>query len=390
MFSHRTSWKLQPNAFTLAQREVAAAGREVLDLTASNPTRVQLNYNAEEILESLSQAASLDYEPQAKGLLSARQAVAGYYREQHEQFSTDLEKIILTASTSEAYSHLFRLLCNPEDEILVPKPSYPLFDFLADLADVKVVPYPLIYDHGWQMDFTSLYKAVSHRTKAVVIVHPNNPTGSYVQENELAALNAFCREYKLAVIVDEVFLDYAHDGAGRFTFASNREVLTFSLSGLSKVSALPQMKLGWIVCSGPEEQVGPAVERLEVIADTFLSLSAPIQLAAPVLLDQSKHIQPLLLDRLRANLEELDRQLARSARCKRLDVEGGWYAVLRVPVTQSDEELAIRILRSCHVLVHPGHFYDFPQDGYLILSLITPTDQFREGVKRILQLVDAD
>lgn len=389
MFSHRTSWKLTPNALTLAQRELAEAGREVLDLAASNPTRVGIPYDGETILGSLTQAAGLNYDPQPKGLSAARQAVANYYREQHDAFSVDAEKIILTASTSEAYSYLFHLLCNAEDEVLVPKPSYPLFDFLAELADVKLVPYPLIYDHGWQIDFASLYKAVTHRTRAIVLVHPNNPTGSYVRDNELAPLNAFCGEYNLALIADEVFLDYAHDGADRPTFAANRDVLTFTLSGLSKISALPQMKISWILSSGPEDRVAAAMERLEIIADTFLSLSVPVQLATPVLLEQRKHIQPLLLDRLRVNREELDRQL-RGSSCKRLDVEGGWYAVLRVPVTQSDDELAIRILRGCSVLVHPGHFYDFPQDGFLILSLITPNDIFREGVRGILSLVDSE
>lgn len=390
MFSKRTNWKLTPNSLTLAQREMAAAGREVLDLSASNPTRVGLNYDSEAITGSLAQASGLDYEPQPKGMLVARQAVSDYYREQHNTFSVSPENIILTSSTSEAYFHLFHLLCNPDDRVLVPKPSYPLFDFLADLSDVKLVPYPLIYDHGWQIDFVSLYQAVDHRTRAVVLVHPNNPTGSYVHENEFRPLNAFCREYNLALIVDEVFLDYAHDGASRRTFAANPDALTFTLSGLSKVSGLPQMKLAWIVSSGPEEQLASAMDRLEIVADTFLSLNTPVQLASPVLLKQRKNIQPVLLDRLRANLEELDRQLLHSSSCKRLETEGGWYAVLRVPVTQSDEELSVKILRGCSVLVHPGHFYDFPQDGYLVLGLITAMDQFREGVRCVLQLVDSD
>lgn len=390
MFSKRTGWKLSPNALTVAQREMAEAGTQVLDLTASNPTRVGLIYDHEAILSSLTQPAGLNYDPQPKGLLAARLAVSNYYREQHDVFSATPENIVLTTSTSEAYSHLFHLLCNPDDEVLVPKPSYPLFDFLADLADVKLLPYPLIYDHGWQMDVASLYKAVNHRTRAVVVVHPNNPTGSYVHDREMAELNAFCREYNLALIGDEVFLDYALDGANRPTFAVNTEVLTFTLSGLSKISALPQMKISWIVSSGPDEKVQAAVARLEIIADTFLSLSTPLQLGAPALLEQRKHVQPLLLDRLRANLEELDRQVAHSSNCKRLDVEGGWYAVLRVPVTRSDEELAVNILRQCSVLVHPGHFYDFSRDGYMVLSLITPTDHFREGLRRILQVVDSN
>jgi alanine-synthesizing transaminase len=384
MFSKRTDWKLTPNRFTEAQRELAAAGREVLDLTVSNPTRADFHYDTETILQALNNPKALDYDPQPKGLRSARQAVASYYREQHQAFDIDPESLVLTTSTSEGYSYVFRLLCNPEDEILVPKPSYPLFEFLADLQDVKLVPYPLIYDHGWQIDFPSLYKAVNHRTRAVVVVHPNNPTGSYVGGEERSALNAFCREYNVSLVVDEVFLDYALDGSARPTFAVNEQVLTFTLSGLSKISALPQMKLAWAVTSGPKDKVQAALERLEVIADTYLSMNAPIQLAAPVLLEQRRNIQPLLLDRVRVNLQALDRQLAKQKICQLLQVEGGWYAVLRVPVTRSDEDLAIELLRKASVLVHPGHFYDFPSDGYLVVSLITPAKDFRTGIERIV------
>jgi alanine-synthesizing transaminase len=386
MFSHRTDWKLTPNRFTQTQQELLAAGREVIDLTISNPTRADLHYDAETILQALVNPKAMDYDPQPKGLRSAREAVVGYYRKQHSEIDPD--SIVLTTSTSEGYSYVFRLLCNAGDEILVPKPSYPLFEFLADLQDVKLVPYPLLYDHGWQIDFPSLYKAVNHRTRAVVVVHPNNPTGSFVTDEERSALNNFCREYNLALIADEVFLDYALDGVARPTFATGQDVLTFALSGLSKISALPQMKLAWIVTIGPGEAVSPALARLEVIADTYLSMNAPLQLAAPALLEQRHSIQALLLDRVRANLSELDRALARQKSCRRLDVEGGWYAVLRVPVTQSDEELAIEILRKLSVLVHPGHFYDFPSDGYLIVSLITPPQNFRHGITQVLDLLN--
>jgi len=387
MFSKRTDWKLTPNRLTEALNAARKSGGELLDLTASNPTRVGLRYDADSILAALTQPESLDYDPQPKGLLAARKAVAEYYREEHGVFGVDPENIVLTSSTSEAYSYVFRLLCNTEDEILVPKPSYPLFEFLADLQDVKLVPYPLLYDHGWQIDFPSVYKQVNHRTRAVVVVHPNNPTGSYAQPSEIAALNGFCREYNLALVVDEVFLDYPHDGAARQSFAANNQTLTFTLSGVSKISGLPQMKLAWLLASGPAEKVAGAMERMEIIADTFLSMNAPIQLAAPTLLHERKNIQPVLLDRLRANIEELDRQLARRPSCRRLDVEAGWYAVLRVPATMSDEDLSVELLRKCSVLVHPGHFYDFPSDGYLVLSLITPTAEFREGVARMLGVV---
>src|SRR5579872_273399 len=403
MFSERTNWHLAQNRFTQAVEEVRAQGTKLLDLTASNPTRVGLRYDSAAILGALRSERALDYDPQAKGLLSAREAVARYYSEECKSgerdvagnvsaadisgrvASIDPERIVLTASTSEGYSYVFRLLCNAGDELLVPKPSYPLFEFLADLQDVKLVPYPLIYDHGWQMDFPSLEKAVTKRTRGVVLVHPNNPTGSYVRADEMPLLNAFCRQHNLALIVDEVFLDYRLDDAPRASFAGNQEVLTFTLSGLSKISALPQMKVAWVVTSGPPEEVAAAMGRLEVIADTYLSMNAPVQWAMPGLLHQRKDIQRQLLARVRKNLAELDRQLAGQQACQRLSVEGGWYAVLRVPVTRSDEELAIALVREKAVVVHPGHFYDFPRDGYLVSSLITPEREFGEGIGRVME-----
>jgi alanine-synthesizing transaminase len=386
MFSNRTSWKLTRNRLTGALEEARSSDARVLDVTISNPTRAGLHYNEPEILQSLSSPRSMDYDPQPKGLPSARVAVAEYYRLDHD-IQLDPEHLILTTSTSEGYSFVFRLLCNPGDELLVPKPSYPLFEFLADLQDVKLVPYPLLYDHGWQMDFPSLQKAVSKRTRGVVVVHPNNPTGSFAHQEEQKSLNSLCRELELALIADEVFLDYSHGGAARQSFATNQDVLTFTLSGVSKISALPQMKVAWIVTSGPASQVEAAQARLEVIADTYLSMNAPIQWALPALLEQRKSIQQQLLDRVLGNLAELDRQLAAQKTCQRLSVEGGWYVVLRVPITQTDEELAIDLLRRKSVLVHPGHFYDFPSDGHLVLSLITPKDDFAEGIKRLLELV---
>jgi alanine-synthesizing transaminase len=420
MFSERTNWSLGLNRFTQAVDEVRASGRQILDLTVSNPTRAGLEYDSAAILSALSSPRALDYDPQAKGLPSAREAVAGYYRNRAGKGDrasdvsannrVDAERIVLTTSTSEGYSFVFRLLCNAGDELLVPKPSYPLFEFLADLEDVNLVPYPLIYDHGWQMDFPSLEQAVTERTRGVVVVHPNNPTGSFVSTGEMALLNLFCKEHGLAVIADEVFLDYGpeiledkpgttsnprslhapgRDANAYGSFAGNEGVLTFTLSGLSKISALPQMKVAWVVTSGPRELADAAMGRLEVIADTYLSMNAPVQWAVPVLLEQRKNIQRQLIKRVRGNLAELDRQLAGQRSCSRLNLEGGWYAVLRVPVTRSDEELAIQLVKNESVVVHPGHFYDFLRDGYLVLSLITLEHEFSEGIGRVLGYINS-
>jgi alanine-synthesizing transaminase len=385
MFSERTNWQLAQNRFTQSIEQARAAGKKLLDLSASNPTRIGLTYDAPAILTSLQSSQALDYDPQSKGILPARQAVSNYYRDARAIRDLDAERIVLTTSTSEGYSFVFRLLGNAGDEILVPKPSYPLFEFLADLQDVKLVPYPLLYDHGWQMDFPSMEKAITRRTRAVVIVHPNNPTGSYVHPEEFELLNSFCRKHGLALIVDEVFLDYRIEDQPRASFAGNNDVLTFTLSGLSKISALPQMKVAWIVISGPAEQREAAVGRLDVTADTYLSMNAPVQWAISALLDQRHDIQKQLLGRVKANLTELDRQIAGQNICQRLCVEGGWYAILRVPVTCTDEDLAIELVQDQSVLVHPGHFYDFPADGYLIISLIAKEDEFREGISRVIQ-----
>lgn len=304
MFSDRTNWKLTRNRLTATLEEVCSSGARVLDLTLSNPTRAGLLLDEALLLKALASPQAMDYDPQPKGLSGARAAVAAYYQTLHGLPDFDPEQLILTTSTSEGYSFVFRLLCNSGDELLVPKPSYPLFEFLADLQDVKLVPYPLIYDHGWQIDFPSLQKAVTGRTRGVVVVHPNNPTGSYVHENEKELLNGFCRDHELAVIADEVFLDYAHNGVPQRSFAANQDVLTFTLSGVSKISALPQMKVAWIATGGPAAEVKAAEARLEVISDTYLSMNAPMQWALPTFLEERKNVQQQLLDRVLSNLAE--------------------------------------------------------------------------------------
>jgi alanine-synthesizing transaminase len=383
MFSRRTRWNLETNPFTLALQEHQRQGRELLDLTASNATRAGLKVDAQQILRALSHAEALDYDPQPRGLYVARLAVAEYYASLGVEVAP--ERLVLTTSTSEAYSFAFRLLCDPDDEVLIPTPSYPLFEFLAQIQDVKLVPYELVYDHGWQIDFHSLERAITARTRGIILVNPNNPTGSYVNDAERARLNEFCREHSLALIADEVFFDFNLSAKSFTSFAANHDVLTFSLSGLSKVSGLPQMKVAWMAVSGPANLVEPALERLEVIADTYLSMNAPVQHAIPELLQQRHSFQSQLMARLRANLAELDRQLSGQKLLTRLDVEGGWYATLRVPVTRTDEELAIELLHETGVLVHPGHFFDFASDGYLVLSLMAPETEFAEAVMRVMK-----
>jgi alanine-synthesizing transaminase len=303
------------------------------------------------------------------------------------------DDLVLTTSTSEAYSFVFRLLCDPRDAVLVPQPSYPLFDFLADLNDIILSPYELVYDHGWQIDFQSLRTAIErtkksgNRCRAALVVHPNNPTGSYVKPNEAAELSQLCASSEMAIIADEVFLDYELTGRVPISFASNQTALTFALSGLSKISAVPQMKVAWIATSGPAPLKSQALARLEVIADTYLSMSAPVQLAVPAMLAERRDIQSQLINRIKSNLGALDQKLSGQHLCERLAIEGGWYAILRVPVLGTDEDLAIELLHQTDVLLQPGHFYNFPREGHLIASLITPSAEFAEGIGRALQYI---
>jgi aspartate/methionine/tyrosine aminotransferase len=359
-----------------------AAGKRIIDLTASNPTECGFDYDAEAILGALRNPAALRYEPHPKGLEVARRAVSQYYAGAGAAVPPD--DIILTTSTSEAYSFVFRLLCNPGDELLIPAPSYPLFAFLADLQDVKLLRYPLLYDHGWQIDFHGLRQAITSRTRGVIVVNPNNPTGHFLKSGELAKLNAICSQHEIALIADEVFLDFALPSRTALTCAANSEALTFTLSGVSKICGLPQMKTAWLVAGGPAEWKQQALQRLEVIADTYLSPNAPVQLATPAFLEQRRGFQSQVVSRVRRNVAELDLQLSRQKACARLELEGGWYAVLRVPVVQTDEELAIALLETRDVYVHPGHFFDFAGEGYLVVSLIARGPEFACGIEKVL------
>jgi len=384
MFAKRTNWNLETNRLSEALAAHRAAGKPLIDLTVSNPTECGFQYDEEAILDALRNPMALKYEPDPRGLAVARDAVAQYYAECGAVVSTD--DIFLTTSTSEAYSYVFRMLCNPDDEVLIPEPSYPLFEFLADIQDVRLVRYPLIYDHGWQIDFHALEQAITPRTRGAIVVHPNNPTGHFLKLEEMRKLNEVCAARGIAIIADEVFLDFALGDKRHATFAANSAALTFTMSGLSKICGLPQMKAAWLIVGGPEPSKEQALSRLEVIADTYLSMNAPIQWALPTLLGLRQQFQRQLMAHVRENLAELDRQLAGQKACSRLEVEGGWNAVIRVPATRSDEELALEVLAAKGVYVHPGHFYDFAAHGYLVVSLIGHGEVFAEGVRRILSL----
>ena len=379
-FSQRTGWNTEESDLARAHRLRVEAGLPLADLTASNPTRCGFEYDPA-LLEALSDPAALDYDAQPRGSLRAREAVCGYYADHAVTVRT--EQVVLTTSTSEAYSYLFRLLCDPGAEIVAPQPGYPLFDFLAVLDDVGLKQAPLVYDHGWQIDPEGFRRVISERTRAIVLVHPNNPTGYFTKPWEAEELARLCREFDLSLIVDEVFLDYGLAG-GEWSFAAGGQgvqgmqgVPVFVVSGLSKIAGLPQMKAAWIVAVGPE--AGAALERLEVIADTFLSMNAPVQCALPAWLAGRRGIQRQIRERVETNLAELDRRLEQSKSVSRLEVEGGWYATLRIPALKPDEETVLELLER-GVWVQPGGFFGMGASGWLVLSLLTPEDEFITGV----------
>ena len=378
MFSRRTGFDRTPNAWAEALDRARGdvklePGRPLLDLTASNPTTAGVPYDEVEIASALASPGALTYEPAPFGLPSAREVVG-------RELGIDASRVALTASTSEAYAVLFKLLCDPGDEALVPQPSYPLFDHLARLEGVKLVPYRLAYDGRWHVDLDSVRRAVGPRTRAVLVVSPNNPTGSYLKRDELTALEAL----GLPIVSDEVFASYplASDAARASTALEAKSALVFALGGLSKLAALPQMKLGWIALGGPEAAVAEALGRLEIVLDAFLSVGAPVQHALPRLLRARARTHDAVRARIGENLERLRHALAGSA-ANVLDVEGGWYAVVRLPATTSEEAWVLGLLTEDRLLVQPGHFFDFTSEPYVVLSLLTPEGMFAEGVARL-------
>ncbi len=376
-FSKRTCWDLSEEPLTAAIRAARAGGQRVIDLTLSNPTLCGFDVNAGEILEPLTSDQALRYDPDPMGIASARRAVSNYYAD-HDA-SIEPRQILLTTSTSEAYSFLFRLLCDPGDEVLVAQPSYPLFDFIAALDAVELQPYPLFQDFGWWIDFAELERRVSDKTRALLLVHPNNPTGHATSQKERQQLEDFCASRGLALIVDEVFLDYSLGNPIASFATGTHRCLKFIVSGISKIAALPQMKVGWLVAQGPEDLRDQALERLEVIADTFLSMNGPVQHALPFWLEGRSDIQQQILARVRANLA----LLRGNSSLEPLPVEAGWSAVLRLPQRLQGEDLAERILHEAGVIVHPGSFYALPARNLIVISLLPAPTEFADALKLI-------
>ncbi|MDQ2774299.1 MAG: pyridoxal phosphate-dependent aminotransferase [Acidobacteriota bacterium] len=384
-YSQRLSWSLSSNSFTRLVEAKRSAGVSLLDLTISNPTLVLSDYPHVEIAQAYSSVSDFRYRPDPFGDLAARQAVSSYYRRRGIQ--VDADRIALTASTSEAYSVLFKLLCDPGDQVLAPVPSYPLFDYLAKLESVRAVPYSLHYDGSWFTDLEDVRRKISSATRAIIVVNPNNPTGSFLKSSEAQALIAIANENNLPVIADEVFADYSLANApGRVeSFAAFDSVLSFSMNGLSKIAGMPQMKLGWIVLNGRPEHVAAVRNRLELLLDTYLSVNTPVQRALPALFEIGEGIQIQLKDRILLNWETA-RQVLKDSPTHCLHTEGGWSAVVQLPKNLSEDTWITRLLEDRNVFVQPGYFFDMPAEAYVVVSLITPPDDFREGMRLLRQL----
>lgn len=384
MFSARLPARLEPNAFSVALAGLRRQGATLSDLTVTNPTKVGVAYPPE-LLAPLADGRSLSYDPEPFGLLAAREAVVASISTSSAPVSPD--RVVLTSSTSEAYGLLFKLLCDPGDAVLVPQPSYPLFDLLTGLDAVVSSPYRLD-DHGvWSIDRDSVRTACGPRTRAVLVVSPNNPTGSMLRSDDREWLVAFALEHGLAIISDEVFSDYTiAPGRDAVSLMGEPRALTFTLGGLSKSAALPQLKLGWIVVSGPDAVVADALERLEVICDTYLSVSTPVQVAAPRLIAESVVVREAILERVRHNYRALQRIAAAHPSVTVLPPEGGWSVVVRVPETIGEEALVLRLLNDAHVVVHPGYFFDFPRGAHVVMSLLPEPNLFAGAVSKVLAM----
>ncbi|MBI2213064.1 MAG: pyridoxal phosphate-dependent aminotransferase [Acidobacteria bacterium] len=390
MFSTRARLDAQPNKLTEVLAHRRATGSRLIDLTASNPTTCGLDYPNREIGEALASGARSSYQPEPLGIAAAREAVAAHLRSRGE--SVDLCDVMITASTSEAYGYLFKLLADPGDAVATARPAYPLLEHLAASESLELVQFPLVRDVRWQVDLHELERVLEPRTRAIALVHPNNPTGSYLTRNELLAVAELCAARGIALVSDEVFHDYpleAPDGRAPSAVECDLPCLTFSLGGLSKSAGMPHLKLGWLRVGGPERLRREALRGLEAIADDYLSVATPVQIALPRLLEIGASVRDQIVSRCRLNLRALRASLTAERSIEVLPVEGGWSAVVRVPCLTSDEELAVALVEYFGVVVHPGYFFDFDRDGHIVVSLLTPPDDLLEGARPIVELVSA-
>jgi len=386
-FSDRTSWHRAQNRLSRLLERRRSAGKPVYDLTCSNPTTCGFTYPRNQILRALSRPDTLVYRPEAAGIAPARSAIARWYK--CKNIGIDPSHLFLTASTSEGYSMVLRLLCNPGDTILVPRPSYPLFDYLAQVNDVALSYYRLRYHDEWQLDINSVRESITPNTKAIVCVHPSNPAGCYLKRTEYRQLCSIAKEYGCALIVDEVFLEYSFgkDDRRMGSTAGPADVLTFTLDGISKMAGLPQMKLGWIAVSGPRKPVNEAAGRLEILCDTYLSVNTPVQNALPRIIRSAGSTASDILSRVKANYSDLRSYRTAGSPCSVLNCEGGWYGILRVPATMTDGRWAEEILRSTGVYLFPGYFFDFEREGYLVVSLLVQRAIFRRALGKIIRFI---
>jgi aspartate/methionine/tyrosine aminotransferase len=381
MFSNRLPRHAEINELTRALRRLRAEGASISDLTDANPTSVGLEYPPD-LLDALSSEDARRYEPHPLGLRNAREAVASDYLRWGAR--VDPDQVVLTASTSEAYSWAFKLLCDPGQAVLVPEPSYPLFEHLTGAEGVRTVAYPLRYHGRWEIDVDMLAAAPAD-TRAVLLVSPNNPTGSFVSRQEANLIAAVCRERGWAIVADEVFADYALDeGAAVRQCAMSLGVLSLTLGGASKTLGLPQVKLAWMVVDGPPSDRDRALGALELIADLYLSVSTPVQVAAPWLLSRGEAVRRQIRARVDANLTQARQLMSRHPACTLLPVEGGWSLVVRVPSTRSEEALVLELLERERILVHPGYFFDFPHESFIVVSLLPPENIFADAFDRAL------
>ncbi len=387
--SQRLKWNtpLNPLADAICRQRQQAG--ELLDLTLSNPTAVNLAYPDREIASALSKIASMSYDPQPLGQWQAREAIASYYRDRG--YVVEPDRIIVTASSSEAYSYLFKLLCDPGDEMLSPRPSYPLFEYLAALDSIRIHPYWLTYDGAWYTDLGDLESRITDRTRGIILVNPNNPTGSFLKTKEADRLCALARHRSLPLIADEVFMDYDLGASTQrvLSLTSRSDTLSFSLNGLSKSAGMPQMKIGWIVISGPPDLVESARHGLELIADTYLSVNTPSQLALPELISLGSGIRSRIQQRIRSNAQALQ-NLLQGSPAHPLYTEGGWSSIIQLPQTKPEEDWVMRLLMHYGVVVQPGYLFDMPNEPFAVVSLLTPTDKFVEGINAIRTASEED